>query len=134
MTRGCAALLLGRLPRLNWLQSNPPSATVLAEPIHSAEKVRQAWVPWLLLSLLVFLWGVPAIKKSLDNFSAPAFPVAGLHNVVQRMPPVVGKASPYAAVYNFTWLSASGTACLLAVFLGNSFDEGHGSFARLVVG
>ena len=34
------------------------------------------------------------------------------------MPPVVAKASPYPAVYNFTWLSASGTACLFAAILG----------------
>jgi L-lactate permease len=28
------------------------------------------------------------------------------------------KATQYGAVYNFTWLSASGTACLLAAILG----------------
>src|ERR1019366_6173524 len=42
----------------------------------------------------------------------------GLHNLVQRMPPVVARPAPYAAVYNFTWLSASGTACLIAAILG----------------
>ena len=31
---------------------------------------------------------------------------------------MVPKPSPYAASYNFTWLSASGTACLLAAVLG----------------
>ena len=39
------------------------------------------------------------------------FPWPGLHNLVQRVPPVVGQASPYAAMYNFNWLSAPGTAC-----------------------
>src|SRR5674476_840281 len=33
------------------------------------------------------------------------------------MPPVVAKATAYGAIYNFTWLSASGTACLLAAIL-----------------
>jgi lactate permease len=33
------------------------------------------------------------------------------------MPPVVAQPTPYAAVFNFSWLSASGTACLLATIL-----------------
>jgi lactate permease len=41
----------------------------------------------------------------------------GLHNLIERVPPVVAKASPYAAAYNFNWLSASGTACLFAALL-----------------
>jgi lactate permease len=35
------------------------------------------------------------------------------------MPPVVPKASGYGAVYNFSWLSASGTACLFATIFGS---------------
>jgi lactate permease len=40
--------------------------------------------------------------------------VPGLHNQIQRVPPVTASVSPYAAVFTFNWLSASGTACLLA--------------------
>ncbi len=36
-------------------------------PIHTAAEVRAAWVPWVLLSILVFVWGVPAVKRSLDR-------------------------------------------------------------------
>src|SRR5881396_2884697 len=49
------------------------------EPVHDAAKIRAAWVPWLLLSVLVFLWGTPDVKKFLDKRSAPAIAVAGLH-------------------------------------------------------
>jgi lactate permease len=34
-----------------------------------------------------------------------------------RVPPAVAKPSPYAAIYTFGWLSASGTACLMAAAL-----------------
>jgi lactate permease len=34
--------------------------------------------------------------------------------MVERIPPVVGKASPYAAEYTLNLLSAAGTACLFA--------------------
>src|SRR6266545_3718919 len=40
-----------------------------------------------------------------------------LHNTIQRMPPVSPKPAPYGAEYKFTWLSASGTACLFAAIL-----------------
>jgi len=59
------------------------------------------------------LWGIDPIKSWLASFNIPInWP--GLHNTIQRMPPVVAKPAPYGAVYNFTWLSASGTACLFA--------------------
>ena len=37
-----------------------------------------------------------------------------LDKMVARMPPVVSAATPYAAVYKFDWLSATGTAILFA--------------------
>ena len=41
--------------------------------------------------------------------------VPGLHNQITRVPPVVAKPAPYAALYELNWLSASGTACFLAI-------------------
>jgi lactate permease len=40
-----------------------------------------------------------------------------LHNQVARVPPVVAQTSAYAAVFNWNWLSAAGTACLFAAIL-----------------
>ena len=40
--------------------------------------------------------------------------VPGLHNLITRIPPVVAKPAPYAALFELNWLSASGTACFLA--------------------
>ena len=40
----------------------------------------------------------------------------GLHNVIRRMRRG-SQPTPYAALYKFTWLSASGTACLFAAIL-----------------
>src|SRR5207244_8866249 len=51
------------------------------------------------------------------NTVTKAFAWPGLHNVIQRMPPVVLKPSPYGAMYTFNWLSAPGTACLFAALL-----------------
>jgi L-lactate permease len=45
------------------------------------------------------------------------FPVPHLHQLVQKMPPVVREAMPYDAVYKFDWLSATGTAILIAAVI-----------------
>ena len=85
--------------------------------------LRRAWTPWILLSLLVFLWGVPAFKKTVDKLSAPAFTVGGLHNVIQRDYPVVPKPTPdnptkpEEAVFKLNWLSATGTGILASAIL-----------------
>jgi lactate permease len=63
----------------------------------------------VILSVLVFLWGLPDIKTWLNGISAPKFPIDGLHNLVVRVPPVVPKPTPEAAVYTLNWLSATGS-------------------------
>jgi len=90
---------------------------------HSASRIRAAWVPWLLLSVIVFIWGLPMTKKFLDRISSPPFQVAGLHNLVVRAPPVVPNPTPESptkpeeAIYKLNWLSATGTGILLAALL-----------------
>lgn len=75
-----------------------------------------AWAPYITLVVLVLVWGYQPFLKRLNAYSIPiAWP--GLHNIVQRVPPVVTKAGGYAAVFNFSWLSASGTACLIAALV-----------------
>jgi lactate permease len=41
--------------------------------------------------------------------------VPGLHNLITRVPPVVKNPGPYGAPFTFNWLTASGTACFLAI-------------------
>jgi lactate permease len=80
-------------------------------------RVVKAWTPWAILSVLVFVWGLPQIKTFLNGISAPKFPIDGLHNLVVRVPPVVPKPTPEAAVYVLNWLSATGTGILIAAVI-----------------
>jgi lactate permease len=75
------------------------------------------WIPWILLTVLVFLWGIPQVKTALNALSAPKLAVAGLHNLVERVPPVVAAPAPEPAVFTLNWLSATGTSILLAALL-----------------
>jgi lactate permease len=81
---------------------------------HTTREIFRAWLPWIVLSVVVFLWGLPQIKVLLDSVSAPKIPIQWLDKMVVRVPPVVAKPAPEAAVFNFNWLSATGSGILLA--------------------
>ncbi|MDR3751811.1 MAG: L-lactate permease [Terracidiphilus sp.] len=83
----------------------------------SAGATFKAWLPWLTLSVLVFAWGIPQFTQWVDAKTSVSIPVAGLHNVVERVPPVVAKATAEAAVFNLNWLAATGTGILVAAVL-----------------
>lgn len=84
--------------------------------LHTPREVRQAWLPWLILSATLFIWGLPQVKAWLDSISLVRIAVPGLHQLVQRVPPIVPAARLENALFEFNWLSASGTGILLAAF------------------
>jgi L-lactate transport len=85
---------------------------------HSPSQLLTAWGPYVLLVICVLIWGIPPVTAWLVKKNI-IFPWPGLHNLVQRMPPVVATPSPYGATFNFSWLSASGTSVFLAAILGS---------------
>jgi lactate permease len=97
-----------------------------ARPAESVAKytraeILRAWTPWLILTVFVFIWGLPPVKEYFNSVFAPKFPMDGLHNQVMRVPPVVPHAVPEAAVYVFNLLSATGTGILLSAIAGALF-------------
>ncbi|WP_159878553.1 MULTISPECIES: L-lactate permease [Aquitalea] len=84
---------------------------------YSTSDVIRAWLPWLILSVLVFAWGSPSVKKALDAIFTLDIQWPGLHNLVQKMPPVVAKPHLEAAVYKLNLLSTTGTGILVAGIL-----------------
>ncbi len=74
----------------------------------------KAWMPWIILMVLVFVWGLPDVKTWLDGIWHISTPFPGLHQQVQRMPPVVAAPQLEPAMLNLNVLSATGTAILLA--------------------
>ena len=84
---------------------------------HSSTAVFKAWLPWLVLSLVVFVWGLPRISAWMDALTTLKISVAGLHNIVERVPPVVAAPTPEPAIFNLNWLSATGTGIFLAALI-----------------
>jgi lactate permease len=81
---------------------------------NSKSDTLRVWRPWIILSVVVFVWGLPQTKSLLDGISAPKIPIHGLDKLVLRMPPVVAKPTAENAVFNLNFLSASGSGILLA--------------------
>jgi lactate permease len=73
-----------------------------------------AWVPWLILTAFIFLWGMQPVKRVLDGVLTWSIPTPGLHLQVQRVPPVVAEIRPEKAEFKLNLVSATGTGILLA--------------------
>ncbi len=94
---------------------SPPRALAGSRPARAARGVvLRAWIPWLSLTVFVFLWSLPGVKDALNGLSAPKFAVPLLDHAVVRMPPVVPEPRADEATFVFNWLTATGTALLLA--------------------
>src|SRR5690242_13685387 len=51
---------------------------------NSAQNSLKPWLPWIFLSVFVFLWGLPEVKSFLNALFAPNIAVPWLDNSVQR--------------------------------------------------
>jgi lactate permease len=101
-------------------------------------QVIRAWAPYLILAVMVLLWGLEPVKKFLDSILLFKFQWPGLHNEVIKTAPVVAKDAPYAAVYGLNLLSAAGTSILFSGILAvlfipkYGFDKAIACFGRTV--
>ena len=101
------------------IMTSASGAAMDAEPVReqqhfSSSEVLRAWTPWLILSVIVLIWGVPEWKKLLDGISIFKFEWSHLHMLVQKMPPVSAVPKIEEAVYKLNWLSATGTGIFIA--------------------
>ena len=95
---------------------------------YSFGRTFKAWVPFLILSVFVFLWGYKPVKDWMNIHTTPAWRTAEgkprggwelpIHNKISRAQPVVPKPTPEGAKFPFIWLSATGTGCFLAAIIG----------------
>ena len=104
-------------------------------PAHTRQDTRRAWVPWVMLGLIVFLWGLPQVKGLLNDIYSASISVPFLDMEVVRVPPVVAEPSPTAAVFAWTPLSATGTALLFtAIAVALYLRVRPGEVGRILLG
>jgi lactate permease len=94
--------------------SGAAGGAVVADAGAARISMVRAWAPWVILSVFVFIWGTPAFKKIMDGLWAWKYAIPGLDQMVVKMPPVVSKPAPEAAVFTFNVLSMAGTGILVS--------------------
>jgi lactate permease len=121
-------------PKTTWRFADEPPHVETALPSPRATIV--AWVPWVVLTAFVFLWGLsdvkvllgaptPVEKKAFINgdeqwwvsHGQVSLQTPGLHKEIARDKPVATRREPEAAVFDFGWLSATGTGIFLAALI-----------------
>ncbi|GLH68979.1 L-lactate permease [Geothrix rubra] len=118
-------------PKTTWRFAHE-DASATAAPKQGRKAALRAWMPWVLLSIFVFAWGMPSVKTALNGGTKArpnllygksnlVFAVPKLNNAVVRTPPVVPAPTVEKAEYTLNWLSATGTSLLLAGLLGGLF-------------
>lgn len=95
----------------------------LATPKHySAGEIVKAWMPFAILTVMVTIWSLKPFKALFAKDGAlynlvTQIPVPFLHKMVQKMPPIMPKPTDYEAIFKIDWVSATGTAIVLAAII-----------------
>ena len=94
----------------------------VASPQQRSGQVIRAWSPFLILTAMVTVWSIKPFKALFAAGGPLQAWVLKLHvphldGGVMKMPPVVAHPTAYEAIYTFDWLSATGTAIILAAII-----------------
>ena len=89
---------------------------------YSLAQIAKAWSPFAILTVMVTIWSVKPFKDLFTKDGALhdlviSIQVPYLHQMIQKMPPVVSEMKDYDAIYKFDWFSATGTAIFIAAII-----------------
>jgi lactate permease len=90
---------------------------LLGQPKSGSGEVFRAWLPWIILCAFVFLWGTQTFKDLVNPLFFPRWTFEGLHNLIQKVPPVVPQPVKEGAIFNFNFLTMTGTGILAAALV-----------------
>jgi lactate permease len=93
----------------------PPPRAPAREP--TRQEVWWSLMPWIIVCAILLIWGTGWFKALVNPIFTWNYAVEGLHNLVQKVPPVVAKPTAEPAVFAFTYLSFTGTGMLIAAII-----------------
>jgi lactate permease len=128
ISMGCLILFLKVWqPKELWLspalRGNDESAATMkpAKPMDttklSSAELWSALLPWIIVCVVMLIWGNGAFKTWANSIFTWAYPVPDLHNMINKVPPVAAKPTPEGAVFAFTYLSFTGSGMLIAAII-----------------
>jgi lactate permease len=99
-------------PKNTWRFPNEPAPTIVVDKKYSAGVILRAWSPFILLTLMILLWGLQPVKDVLNSAGQIQFEFPGLHDAI-----IDKSGKPIPHIYKFSFLSAAGTAILLSAII-----------------
>jgi lactate permease len=96
-----------------------PAAPVASAsaPKPTRPEVWAAFLPWIVVCIILLVWGTNWFKGIVNPFATWNYPVPDLHNMINKVAPVVAQPTPEGAVFSFTWLSYTGSGMLIAAII-----------------
>jgi lactate permease len=94
-----------------------PTAAVVPTVSVTRAEVRASLTPWVVVCIILLVWGTGWFKAAVNPIFTWNYPVEGLHNLINKMPPVVAQPTRESAVFAFTYLSFTGTGMLIAAVI-----------------
>ena len=107
-------------PKTIWSFQDDNTARAASQGLFSKGQILKAWSPFLILMVVMGIWGTPyfkayALKTHHWFVAVPHWP--GLDGVVFKAAPIVAKPAAYAASYRWEWFTAPGTAMFLSALI-----------------
>src|SRR6266704_524138 len=128
ISMGCLILFLKVWqPRELWLSpalrgTDESAATMTAPKLMDKTSLTQkerwsALLPWIIVCIVMLIWGNGAFKTWANSIFVWNYEVPDLDKMINKVPPVVAKATPERAVFGFTYLSFTGSGMLIAAII-----------------
>ena len=107
-------------PKTIWRFPGDTDVTQDTSVKYSTGQIIKAWSPFIILMIVMGIWGTPAFKRWVANdlkwfVMIPSWP--GLDGVVFRTAPIVAAPAKYAANYRWDFFAAPGTAMLTSALI-----------------
>jgi lactate permease len=128
ISMGCLILFLRVWqPKVLWLSpalrgkdesasTMEPAKLVDPTPLKPGELLT-ALLPWIVLCIILLIWGTGWFKAAVNPIFTWNYAVPELHNMINKVAPVVPTPTKEGAVFSFTYLSFTGTGMLIAAVI-----------------
>jgi lactate permease len=93
----------------------PPKPVKIANP--SSAQVWMAMLPWIIVCVILLIWGTDMFKLAVNKWAIWNYPVPELHQMIQKVAPIVAAPVKEGAVFSFPWLSFTGSGMLIAAII-----------------
>jgi len=100
-------------PKSIWRFKEESVSSLDTELKYSSMQVLRAWSPFIIMTLFIIAWGLQPVKDALNSFGFTKFQIPGLNGAILKP----GGDLLAIKAFDFNYLSAPGTAVILATFI-----------------